>query len=318
MDSLNGHTPREVCRIVTESGIIKAHLSWPDLIIKSFLGGIFISLGALFNLITLSGSPGLRASNPTLISMVASFLFPTGFFLIVFTNVELATSNMFTMMFTTLQRRTTWWDLIKNWVVSYIFNMAGALFFAGFLAYWTDTLSTPTEKDYAAFQAEARVNISSYWSRNFLRGVGCNYLVGLTAYTSSAASNEHVAKIYSLWIPVWAFATLGYQHCIANYFLVPIGMFYGADFSTGEFIYKNCVPVTLGNVVGGAGLMGVVFWWLYGRDEDVHDKVNGDRKNVEGFHDGGLGSGETVAAVESSSRDRMREPYASNVRGDIV
>ncbi|KAK5400003.1 hypothetical protein LTR06_011330 [Exophiala xenobiotica] len=180
-------------------------------------------------------------------------------------NTELFTANLFVMVFTTCQRKTRYYDLARSLISTYFMNMAGALFVAGFLCWWSDTLSTDTQKSYAVAQAEARVNVQ--WSVNFLRGVGCNWFVGL-AILMSITAHDHTSKVYAIWIPIWTFVALGYQHCIANFFLVPIGMFYGTDFGVGKFIYQCIIPVTLGNMVGGAGLNGVIIWFLYGRDED--------------------------------------------------
>ncbi|KAK5707210.1 hypothetical protein LTR17_020899 [Elasticomyces elasticus] len=254
----HGTPPRVLARLVTQAALAKTHLSYPDYIIKSFLGGVFISLGALTDLVILSGSPGLRESNPSLAAMIAGFTFPTGFVLIILTNVELCTSNMFVMPFTILQRKTTVWDLVKNWVISYLGNLCGCLFVAGFLAWWTNTLSTPAQQAYAVTQAEGRVNVG--WSVNFLRGIGCNIFVALAMFLSLGS---------------------------ADY--VPVGMFYGTDFGVGRYIYQSVIPVTLGNIVG-AGLFGVGLWWLYGREEEVVREAEKRVKDVE-RDGGGSGSG---------------------------
>lgn len=213
------------------------------------------------------------------------------------------------MMFTTLQRKTSVYDLARNWIVSYIFNIAGSLFFAGFLAYWSNTLNTDAMTSYAATQAEGRVTLASYWSVNFLRGVGCNWLVGL-AFFLATASKEYVSKIYSIWIPIWAFVVLGYQHSIANYFLIPIGMFYGANFSTGEFIYKNEIPVTIGNIVGGAIFTGVIFWFLYGRNDAVDNETgqpqNAEKQDVKPGNRS-VDSDDTIG--QSSGREKIGGPH---------
>jgi len=176
---------------------------------------MFIALGALFNLIVESGAPGLRENNPSIATIISAFTFPIGFVLIILANVELVTSNFFVMIFTTLQRKTTPLELIRVWVVSYVGNVCGALFFSGFLTWWTQTLESEVEQAFTILQAEGRVNINSYWSVNFLRGVGCNILVGL-AFFLSAAADDYVSKIYCIWIPIWGFVVLGYQHSIAN------------------------------------------------------------------------------------------------------
>ncbi|KAK1068611.1 hypothetical protein LTR74_005482 [Friedmanniomyces endolithicus] len=273
----HGTPPRALARLLTQAGLAKARLGYPEYIVKSFLGGVFISLGALTDLVIISGSPGLRASNPSLAAMIAAFTFPVGFVLIILTNVELCTSNMFVMPFTLLQRKTTVWDLVKNWIITYFGNLAGCLFVAGFLAWWTDTLNTDTQTAYAVTQAEGRVNVQ--WSVNFLRGIGCNLFVSLAMFLA-LGSNDYVSKIYSIWIPIWVFVILGYQHSIANFFQLPIGMFYGTNFGVGKYIYQSVIPVTLGNIVGAGLLAAIASWYLYGRDLGTNVATGQERHGV--------------------------------------
>jgi formate/nitrite transporter len=262
---------KETAAMLIASGTRKARLPWPDLFLKSFLAGAFISLGALFDLVIASGAPSLRSENPSLVTLMASFTFPTGFVILTMANTELFTANLFVLVFTTCLRKTRYFDLARNLITTYFMNMAGALFVAGFLCWWSDTFSTNSQKSYAVAQSEARVNVQ--WSVNFLRGVGCNWFVGL-AILMSISAHDHICKIYAIWIPIWTFVALGYQHCVANFFLVPIGMFYGTDFGVGKFINQSVIPVTLGNIVGGAVLNGVIIWFLYGRSETTAVKDN--------------------------------------------
>lgn len=277
MDKANGHPPQELAKLVSRAGVAKAKLGYPEYIIKGFLGGAFISFGALADLVVAAGATGLRDSNPSIATMVAAFIFPVGFVLVILCNVELVTSNMFVMVFTCLQRKTTIWDLTKNWVISYVLNLGGCLFFAAFLAYWTDTINTDSGIQYAISQAESRVNVG--WGTNLLRGIGCNWLVAL-AFFLSIGSKDYISKIYSIWIPIWVFVLVGYQHSIANFFLVPIGMFYGTNFGTGKFIYQSVIPVTLGNIIGGSFFGGALFWYLYGRNEGI-DTNTGQPLNAQ-------------------------------------
>jgi formate/nitrite transporter FocA (FNT family) len=129
MEKVDAHSPPETCQLISQSGVAKAKLPWADLIVKSFFGGVFISLGSLFDLVIAGGAPGLRSSNPSLATMIAAFSFPIGFVLVIITNVELVTSNMAVMVFSTLQRKTSIYDLTRNWVTCYIFNLAGCLFY---------------------------------------------------------------------------------------------------------------------------------------------------------------------------------------------
>ncbi|EPE27596.1 hypothetical protein GLAREA_04387 [Glarea lozoyensis ATCC 20868] len=263
---VDSHNPPETVHLIVQAGVAKAKLPWLDLTVKSFFGGFFIALGGLIDLVVAGGSPSLRASNPALATVIAGFFFPTGFVLILLTNMELATSNFFTMTASTLARKTTLYDLAKNWIVSYIFNVAGALFFAGILAWWSDALNTDAQTAWAVSQAEPRVNVT--WGYNFTRGIGCNLLVALAMYLATSG-RDNTSKIYGIYIPIWAFVILGYQHSIANYMNVPLGMFYGTNFGVGKFIWASCIPVTLGNIVGGAVLVGLPLWILYGRGPEI-------------------------------------------------
>lgn len=262
--AVDAHTPVEMLRLAEQAGVAKAQLSWLDLAIKSFLGGVFISLGAGFDLVVAGGSPGLRASNPAIATMLGGFVFPIGFVIIMLFNVELCTSNMFIMTYSTLRRRTTVYDLLRNWIMSYVFNIAGCLFYAGVLLYWSDTLSTSAQKDYAATQANGRVNIN--WGYNVTRGIMCNWLVAI-AFMFFTEGRDLLSKIVGIWIAIWTFVAMGYQHSIANYLLVPIGMFYGTDFGVGKFIWASCIPVTIGNIIGGAFFGAFAMWTVYGRHE---------------------------------------------------
>jgi formate/nitrite transporter len=276
----DAHTPVETLRLAEQAGIAKAQLSLLDLSIKSFLGGVFISLGAAFDLVVAGGSPGLRQSNPALATLISAFVFPVGFVLIILMNVELCTSNMFVMAYSTLRRRTTVFDLLKNWIVSYIMNIAGCLFYAGILCYWSDTLSSSAQKDWAASQANSRVNVN--WGYNLTRGIMCNWLVGI-AFFFSTEGRDLLGKIVGIWIAIWTFVGMGYQHSVANYLLVPIGMFYGGtDFSVGKFIWNSCIPVTIGNILGGAFFGAFTMWMVYGRHEPSVKEMERNTKEANG------------------------------------
>ncbi|KAK5120113.1 hypothetical protein LTR85_006594 [Meristemomyces frigidus] len=313
--AVNGFSPQEIARLTTRAAIAKSHLSWTECIVKSFMGGFFISIGALIDLVIISGCPGLRESNPALATMIAAFTFPVGFVLITLTNMELATSNMFVMPFAVLQRRITLWDLTKNWIVSYVFNLAGALFTAGFLAWWSDVLDTAAQTSYAVTQAQNRVDVQ--WSVNLLRGVGCNFFVAMAFFLSLGAT-DFVSKVYCIWIPIWAFVMAGYQHSIANYFSIPIGMFYGTDFDVGKFIYQSIIPVTIGNIVGGFLLAALPFWILYGRGDAMNvqtgQPVDEEKKNEPRIDS----DDETLRTGEASSGPRSRERYDRDGMADTA
>ncbi|KAF2823697.1 hypothetical protein CC86DRAFT_468729 [Ophiobolus disseminans] len=222
---VDSHTPVEILRLAETAGVAKARLWWVDLSVKSFFGGIIISLGAGFDILIAGGSPGLRQSNPSMATLISALTFPIGFAIIMLTSTELCTSNMFVMAYSTLRRRTTLYDLARNWIVSCIFNLAGCLFYAGILFYWADVLTTDAQTSYAVTQAEVRMNVN--WGYNVTKGIMCSWLVGL-AFFFFTQGRDNTSKIYGIWITITCFVAMGYQHSIANYFLVPIGSFFGA------------------------------------------------------------------------------------------
>jgi len=74
-----------------------------------------------------------------------------------------------------------------------------------------------------------------------------------------------VGKIWGIWFPIMAFVAIGFEHSIANMFFVPLGIFYGAPVTWGQFLLNNLLPSTLGNIIGGGFFVGTIYWWLYGR-----------------------------------------------------
>ncbi|KAI5363326.1 Putative formate/nitrite transporter, aquaporin [Septoria linicola] len=284
--STNGFSPQEISHLITTAGLAKSRLTWPEYIIKSFFGGFFISFGGMIDLIIVAGSPSLRSSNPALATLIGGFLFPLGFVLVTLTNMELCTSK---------------------YVCHAVHDSAEKDDSVGFV----QELGSDTDEAvaYAVSQAEGRVNVK--WSVNFLRGVGCNFLVRM-AFFMSLGSVEFVSKVYTIWIPVWAFVIAGYQHSIANYFMVPIGMFYGVNFSVGKFIYQSIIPATLGNIVGGALLGAVPFWYLYGRGEPANVQT-GHVVQGQDEHKHRVDSEETIGRQE---QDRRSDHRASTDRYD--
>ena len=108
--------------------------------------------------------------------------------------------------------------------------------------------------------AETKVSLS--WLVVFLRGIGANWCVCLAVWL--AMSGRRLSeKMIACWLPVMAFVVLGYEHCIANMFFIPLGMMQGADVSISAFAIDNLIPATLGNIVGGAIFVGMPHAMLY-------------------------------------------------------
>ena len=101
------------------------------------------------------------------------------------------------------------------------------------------------------------------WHVVLLKGIGANWLVCLAVWLGMS-SRGTAGKILGLWFPVMCFVAIGYEHSVANMFFIPLGMMQGAEVGWGEFIGRNLIPATLGNIAGGAVFVGGLYWYVYG------------------------------------------------------
>ena len=136
-------------------------------------------------------------------------------------------------------------DLAKSWIFSYVGNFVGSVLLA-WLAYKSGTLGNGP-----AAAAIASAKCSMPWDVAFVRGILCNWLVCMAVYMASGCVTM-TGKMTAVWFPISAFVALGLDHSVANMFIIPLGMLRGADISIAQMFLKSLIPVTLGNIIGGA------------------------------------------------------------------
>ena len=124
----------------------------------------------------------------------------------------------------------------------------------------TATVTTP------AAAAIAVAKTSKTFAAAFAGGVLCNWLVTMAVYMASGCS-DLVSKMVAIWFPISAFVALGFEHSVANMFMIPLGMAKGAEVTVGTFLLKNLLPVTLGNIAGAVLFTVLPFWVAFGRSE---------------------------------------------------
>lgn len=254
---------QEIIAASCNTGCAKADLSIIEDLVLGFLAGVFVALGGM--LIIMVRETGTL----DVPGFVLAGLAPLGILLIVITGAELFTINCAIMPPASLVGAVSWRNLARNWLLVYLGNLLGALFAALFLAYGTGIVSVNARGagaavgGAAAMLAERRVVLG--WGALLLRGVGCGWLLGLAVWLAFAA-DDLLGRMAGLWFPVLAFMLLGFQHGIANIFFIPLGMMNGAAVGVFRFLFGNLLPVTLGNVIGSAGFVGVLYWWLYARE----------------------------------------------------
>jgi len=252
--------PAEVARLFVEAGIVK-HRTRPDIVfLKAFVAGVFLSFGGLLSEIVGGGSPGLTASNPGLVKLLAGFVFPVGLVMIVLQGQELLTSNMMVMPMAAIKGVVPWWSIPYNWFIVFFGNLVGSLFFGAILVKYSGIVSANPYLDYIRTAAVAKA-VTPQWHQIFLRGIGCNWLVCIAVWQGTAAT-EVVSKIFAIWIPIWVFVACSYDHVVANMYSIPVSIMLHAPITAAEYIKKSLFAAFFGNIVG-ALFVALPFTYFY-------------------------------------------------------
>ena len=265
------NNPKEVLALVERAASDKISLPVRKILILAFLAGAYISMGGLFSIVIGYGFPSM-APAPGLQRLLSGLVFPLGLMLVVFAGAELFTGNNAVLIPGALGRRYGWRKVLLNWMLVYAGNFVGSLFFACFLVKLPGMLSAEAWRSAAVGIAEAKVSMP--WLTVFLRGVGANWLVCLAVWLGLSA-NDVAGRLLGLFFPIMCFVAIGYEHSIANMFFIPLGILTGTDpryialVEAGKaaalkadfysFAVGNLIPVTIGNIIGGSVLVGMLY-----------------------------------------------------------
>ena len=247
--------PHEILQDVIDKSYAKSLGSVKTLAILSFLGGGYVSFGYMAYLKVVSGIPAEWAGLATLLGAA---VFPICLICILIGGGELATGNMMMMALGRLSRQVSFQKLLRNWVIVSLGNLAGALFMAFFFGHYVGLAEGAAAGKTIAI-AEAKVNMD--FLRAFVSAIACNWMVCMGIWFYFGAKQTS-GRILAMWFPVMIFVLIGLQHFVANMFIIPAGIFAGANVTWGEFFF-NMVPVFLGNVTGGAAFVGASYLYAY-------------------------------------------------------
>ena len=216
--------------------------------------------------VTVAGAP--EALPYGVVRLLGGLVFSLGLILVVVGGAELFTGNNL-MVMAWAGGLISLRALLRAWIIVYIGNFIGALGTAGlvFLSGHMDAGKGIVGRTALAI-AEGKVTIP--FAEAIALGILCNVLVCLAVWLAMAGRSV-VDKIVGVLFPVAAFVAAGFEHCVANMSFVPLGIFLNdgsADVGWSAFLIRNLIPVTLGNLVGGAGLVGMTYWLIYGRIGD--------------------------------------------------
>jgi len=272
---VDAYSPPEIAKRIAAVAEKKSGLDFFRMFVLAILAGVFIALGAEFYTLVVHDS-GLAFG---LNNLIGGLVFCLGLILVVVAGAELFTGNTLIVM-GFIEGRIRARQLLKGWGIVYLGNFAGSLAMVLLLYYtaqWGFHDAMVGGK--ALLIANGKVNIS--FLEAFMRGILCNILVCLAIWLAFSGRST-IDKIVAVIFPITAFVASGFEHCVANMYFVPMGMVLKAqpevlaaaegmagtslalgNLTVSGFIVKNLVPVTLGNVIGGSLLVGVIYWSVY-------------------------------------------------------
>ena len=263
--------PREIAEVVCESGGAKAELPLGRMLILALLAGAYISFGSHLATVVTQDSQQIFGAGIT--SLLMGSAFPVGLMLVVIGGAELFTGNSL-LALSCLSGKVGLTKLLRNWAVVYVGNLLGALVVVGLVyAGGLYGLNGGQLGLREVTIANAKVNIP--FAEAFFRGILCNWLVCLAVWIATS-STDTVGKIFACFFPIMAFVTCGFEHSVANMFFIPIGILAKgvpaiaskttldlANLTWEGFLAGNLLPVTLGNIVGGAFFVATLYWYVY-------------------------------------------------------
>ena len=255
-------------------GVKKAKNSLRSTVMLGVLAGAFIALaGEFYTLAVIDTGLGF-----SLTKLIGGFVFSLGLILVVVTGAELFTGNTL-LIIAYMTGKISFRDLMRNWILVYIGNFLGAVGVALLVFY----AKQYTLKDYH-FALEslkiAQTKLANDFFTQTVRAVLANLLVVMAVWLSYAGRSL-ADKFLAVILPVTAFVASGFEHSIANMYFVPFAIFIKglpevitawqksglpgdiATITWVNFVFKNLIPVTIGNIIGGGFLVGLVYWFVY-------------------------------------------------------
>jgi formate/nitrite transporter len=253
---IDAYAPPQIAERVERAGVAKARLPALQTFTLGVLAGAFIALGAmLFTLVATDHGMGFGPAR-----WLGGIAFSLGLVMVVIAGAELFTGNNLLVM-AWVDGRIRLAELARNWAIVYLANLVGAVGMA-VLVWLADGLALGQGRVLETAAAIARAKVELGPAEAFFRGVLCNLLVCMAVWLSFAA-REVTGKILAIVFPISAFVALGFEHSIANMYLIPVAIVHGVPGVGLGGLLANLVPVTAGNVVGGGGLVALAYWLCY-------------------------------------------------------
>ena len=254
--STDAYLPKTIAAKIRKAGVVKSKTSNANLLMLAVLAGAFIALGALFYTLVVADSA--FGAGPT--RMLGGIAFSLGLILVVIAGAELFTGNAL-MIIALADEQISLRGLFRNWGIVWVGNFLGALLIAACVVL-AGTMTSGTLSDKVSEIALAKLQLDP--TQAFFRGILCNILVCLAVWMSFAAHSV-IGKVAVVILPISAFVGVGFEHSIANMYVIPVAMLGGFTSWDLQGLFWNLVFVTAGNIIGG-GMVAMAYWSIYIRD----------------------------------------------------
>lgn len=242
----------------------KAALRVRTMLLRGFLSGALLAYATAF---AFKASEGFTEGAA---SLVAGAVFPVGFAMIVLLGLELVTGNFAVLPIGIARGKTSYAEMARSWAWVYLGNLMGSLFVGVLLALsLTEAFTQPTGSLGIKLVAVAQAKTLVYehagahgWLTAFTKAILCNWMVAIGTVLGLSTTSTS-GRIVAVWLPVMTFFGLGLEHSVVNMFVIPTAILLNADIGFGQWWIWNQIPVTLGNIVGGAGLTGMLLHYMH-------------------------------------------------------
>lgn len=279
----DSYSPAEIAKKVEAVGITKANLPFGKMAMLAILAGSFVSMGCLFYMTVTADWKGGYGT----MMLVGGLVFNLGLLLCVVAGAELFTGNSL-LSIAAANKKITIGKMARNWAIVWAFNFVGSLIMVA-LFYYAEQYKGAGGLIGARALYVGASKASLDPGLIFIRGVIANFMVCLAAWMAYAGRTV-MDKLAGMLLPITAFVAGGYEHSIANMFFIPFAMAIKGQaaitslpgvpveklkYLTPGYLAQNLFFSTLGNLVGGAIMVGLVYWFIYFKSEQTAEAKKG-------------------------------------------